>query len=89
MSGSPARSWALSIALAVSLSVTLFAGSSALAGHMSDWMHDHSGRGIPPRPKGLAELNDVFGARCSNRANNARSWWPHADWSPFGAGAYV
>ena len=34
-------------------------------------------------------LNNVFGARCSDKANNARSWWPNADTDPFGAGKYV
>ena len=67
----------------------LFAGSSVVAGHMSDWQHDHSEGRRAGAPSGLAELIDVFGERCSNRANNARSWWPHADYDPFGAGAYV
>ena len=89
MSGTPVRSRAASLAAALVLAVSLFAGSAALAGHMANWNHDHSKDGVPPRPSGLWELNDVFGERCSNRANNARSWWPHADTNPFGAGSYV
>ena len=80
---------AASVTLTVVVSITLFAASSALAGHLSDWTHDHSDAGVPPRPSGLAGLNDVFGPRCSDKANNARSWWPHADTDPFGAGKYV
>ena len=89
MFGLPVRSRTASIAAASVLAVSLFAGSAALAGHMSDWNHDHSRDGVPPRPSGLWELNDVFGERCSNRANNARSWWPHSDTDPFGVGSYV
>ena len=89
MGRSPASARAVSVALIVALCITVFAGSSALAGHLSDWTHDHSDAGVPPRPSGLAGLNNVFGARCSDRANNARSWWPNADTDPFGAGKYV
>ena len=64
------------VALTVGLWVSLFAGSSALAGHLSGWTHDHSSKGVPPRPSGLSGLNAVFGPRCSDRADNARSWWP-------------
>ena len=77
------------ILVALCSSVALFAGSSALASHMSDWTHDHSGAGVPSRPSGLGELVDVFGPRCSDRANDARSWWPNASTDPFGAGKYV
>jgi hypothetical protein len=89
MARSPASARAVSAALIAALCITAFAGSSALAGHLSDWTHDHSDAGVPPRPSGLAGLNDVFGARCSDRANNARSWWPNADTDPFGGGKYV
>jgi hypothetical protein len=82
-------SWFAWAALTVGLSASLFAGSSALAGHLSGWTHDHSSKGVPPRPSGLSGLNAVFGPRCSDRADNARSWWPFADTSPFGAGKYV
>ena len=68
---------------------TVFATSSAIAGHMSDWNHDHSDNAIPPRPSGLSEMNQMFGQRCIDRSDNARSWWPHADWDPFGGGKYV
>jgi hypothetical protein len=89
MARSPACARTVSGALIALLSISLFAASSALAGHLSDWTHDHSDAGVPPRPSGLAGLNDVFGPRCSDKANNARSWWPNADTDPFGAGKYV
>ncbi len=89
MQGSSIRERAVVLAVVVVVGVSLYTGAAAMAGHMSDWSHDHSKDGIPPRPSGLHELNEIFGDRCSNRANNARSWWPHADWDPFGAGAYV
>jgi D-alanyl-D-alanine carboxypeptidase len=51
----------------------------ALAGHMTDWRHDHSKRGVPPRPDGVAELRHRFGGpACNEKANNARTWFPHA-----------
>ncbi len=83
------RSWTVFLALSAALGLSAFTAASALAGHMSEWSHDHSKDGVPPRPSGLWQLNDVFGDRCSNRANNARTWWPHADPSPGGGGAYV
>jgi D-alanyl-D-alanine carboxypeptidase-like protein len=89
MARAPASARAVSVALIAALCITVFAGSSALASHLSDWTHDHSDAGVPPRPSGLAGLNNVFGARCSDKANNARSWWPNADTDPFGAGKYV
>ena len=75
MSGSLGRRCA-SIAAVASLATMLFTGSAAIAGHMLGWTHDHSRSGVPPRPSGLAELNQVFGTRCSDRANNARTWFP-------------
>ena len=87
MSGSLGRRCA-SIAAVASLAIALFAGSSAVASHLSSWTHDHSRDGVPPRPSGLTELNQVFGTRCSDRANNARTWFPHADPTD-GSGAYV
>ena len=73
MARSPASARAVSVALIAALCITVFAGSSALAGHLSDWTHRHSDVGVPPRPSGLAGLNNVFGPRCSDKANNARS----------------
>lgn len=69
--------------------IVAFVTSSAIAGHMSDWVHDHSTGAIPPRPSGLAELNQMFGQRCIDRSDNGRSWWPNADTNPFGGGLYV
>jgi D-alanyl-D-alanine carboxypeptidase len=89
MSRPSLRSRAGSLVLAGSLAVAVFAGSAAVAGHMSGWQHDHSRDGIPPRPSGLWELNQIFGDRCINRSNNARTWFPHADPGPSGGGAYV
>lgn len=45
------------------------------------------GPDLPPRPYGLSGLNDVFGQRCSDRANDARSYWPSAGGR--GKGGYV
>jgi hypothetical protein len=78
--------WLLSAAIVASVS---FTASSALANHMKDWVHDHSSKAIPPRPSGLAEMNDMFGQRCIDRSDNARSWWPFADPVDFGEGKYV
>jgi len=88
MFGSRVRIRAVPLVLVAALSVGCFATTSAVAGHMAGWQHDHSKKGIPPRPKGLAGLIDVFGQRCTNKANNARSWWPHADAND-GSGKYV
>jgi hypothetical protein len=55
-----------------------FAVTTAVAGHMPNWKHDHSKRGVPPRPNGIVELNRKFGPRCSPKASSARSYWPHA-----------
>jgi hypothetical protein len=82
------RSRAAFLALTVVVGVSLFAGSAALAGHMSGWTHDHSKQGVPPRPNGLSELIATLGEHCNSRSNNARSWWPHANTSD-GSGAYV
>ncbi|MBA3691221.1 MAG: M15 family metallopeptidase [Actinobacteria bacterium] len=59
------------------LVMSSYLAGSALAGHMSDWTHDHSDRAIPDRPNGLAELNRMFGDRCIDRSNDGRSYWPH------------
>ena len=49
------------------------------------WVHDHSSDGIPPRPSGYAEMVDTFGARCTDRDNDARSLWPSQS-EPYTAG---
>jgi D-alanyl-D-alanine carboxypeptidase len=87
MFGSSARARAVFLLMSAVVGVASFAGTSAMATHMAGWTHDHSREGTPPRPSGLSELNQVFGPRCSDRANNARTWFPHAD--PGGGGAYV
>ena len=61
--------------------------TAALAGHMSDWRHDHSSKGVPYRPKGLSELKQHFGAACNAKANDARAWFPSA--VARGEGGYV
>jgi hypothetical protein len=59
--------------------VALASVSPVLAGHMTDWRHDHSNEGVPSRPDGLAELRNRFGGpACNERANNARTWFPSA-----------
>jgi D-alanyl-D-alanine carboxypeptidase len=67
--------------------VAAIGAGPALASHLTDWRHDHSNRGVPPRPDGLRELRDRFGPACSDRANNARTWFPNA--VNRGAGGYV
>lgn len=89
MNSSRARGPARSISLLVAVCLIAFGGSASLvhvakAGHMKDWKHDHSSKGVPPRPSGLAGLNKVFGQRCNNEANDARSWWPHGDYTDGG-----
>ena len=76
-------------AVASAITVLVVIGSvsaSAIASHRSDWAHDHGGRAIPPRPSGLAELNRMFGHRCIDRSNDARSYWPHRS---DGGGGYI
>ena len=60
------------------------AGASATIGD-GGWVHDHSSDGIPPRPNGYAEMVDRFGARCTDRDNDARSLWPSQS-EPYTAG---
>ena len=60
--------------------------AAGLASHRSEWHHDHSRDAIPPRPSGLAQLNRAFGNRCSDRSNDARSYWPHQS---DGGGGYI
>lgn len=82
MTGSRIRRWTrrgVAAGIAALAIIASFAGSSALAGHMNDWQHDHSSNAIPPRPSGLAELNRMFGQRCIDRSDDGRSYWPHAD----------
>jgi len=52
--------------------------TAALAGHMTDWRHDHSTRGVPSRPHGYSALRSKFGSPCGSRANDARTLFPHA-----------
>jgi len=73
------RVWAIVAVTLVAGSVT-FAGSAALATHIRDWAHDHSNDGVPPRPSGYTEMVRTFGEPCSDRANNARSFWPNQDY---------
>src|SRR5688572_3724370 len=58
--------------------MVLLLACPANAGHWRDFVHDHSSDGVPFRPEGLSELIDRFGEHCSDRANNARTWFPSA-----------
>jgi hypothetical protein len=49
-----------------------------LAAHLREWDHDHSRRGIPNRPRGYSQLVNMFGRPCSDRADDARTWFPSA-----------
>ena len=69
--------WAGVVALAVACAV-LAVPASAWAGHLWDWTHNHSKEYIPYRPKGLAELKQHFGNACGKKADDARTWFPHA-----------
>lgn len=53
------------------------AAMPAIASHMGGWSHDHSSAGVPYRPHGYSDLVRVFGQPCSDRANNARTAFPH------------
>lgn len=75
------RRWPGRVATVATLALLMTFGyvtASALASHLSDWTHDHTGNAVPTRPSGLAELNRLFGDRCINRSNDARSYWPHS-----------
>lgn len=74
------------LALVVVALATILA-APADAGHMYDWRHDHSTRAIPRRPKGYSAFVRKFGSRCNSRANDARTWFPHA--VARGRGGYV
>jgi D-alanyl-D-alanine carboxypeptidase len=74
-------------ALVAGAIVALAAAGPVLAGHWRGWEHNHSNRGVPPRPEGLHELRNRFGPPCGDRANNARTWFPHA--VNRGVGGYV
>jgi hypothetical protein len=67
------------IVLVAALAATAAAEVSASAPvpGTSEWSHDHSRAGVPDRPDGLAQLNRMFGDRCGDRSNDARSYWPH------------
>jgi hypothetical protein len=62
----------------VALSMAIASGGPAEAGHWRDYVHDHSSDGVPYRPRGLSQLINRFGEHCSDRANNARTWFPSA-----------
>lgn len=64
--------------LAAALLAALLAAGPAGAGHWRNFTHDHSSKGVPYRPKGLAELRQRFGSACNSRANDARTWFPSA-----------
>jgi hypothetical protein len=73
-----AGGWRLLLLLATGL-VAAFLATPVLAGHMTEWRHDHSDRGVPRRPNGLDGLRKRFGgSACNEKANNARTWFPHA-----------
>lgn len=57
------------------------------ATHLSDWRHDHSTRAISWRPGSYSGLVKKFGSPCSDAANDARTWFPHA--VARGQGGYV
>ena len=67
----------LAVGVVAALSAVAVAGP-VVAGHLTDWRHDHSNEGVPYRPNGLTELRNRFGPHCGERANNARTWFPHA-----------
>ena len=59
--------------------VAVLLATPVLAGHMTEWRHDHSDKGVPRRPDGLYGLRKRFGGpACNEKANNARTWFPHA-----------
>ena len=66
-----------SLAVAVLLAIAV-ASAPVSAGHWRDFVHDHSSAGVPARPEGLSKLIQRFGDHCSDRANNARTWFPSA-----------
>lgn len=69
----PSRALALAVALVVAL-----APATALATHLSGWSHDHSKKYIPWRPMGLSNMQKKFGGPCSDKANDAKTWFPRA-----------
>jgi hypothetical protein len=73
-SGKERRPTLVGLALALALAMAV----PATASHLSDWKHDHSPQAIRHRPHGLAELVDRYGGHCSNKANDARTWFPSA-----------
>ena len=66
------RRWAIA-----ALGVVVVMGGPALAGHMASWSHRHNN--YPPKPHGLAQIKDVFGAPCSDRAFANSFRWQAAD----------
>lgn len=79
----PARrgAWAIMVAFLCTVGLP----GAAVATHLSDWTHDHSK--IPYRPKGLTQLKKHFGSHCNDKADDARTWFPHA--VARGTGGYV
>ncbi len=71
--------------IALSLAAVVAAPVVASAGHMPNWVHDHSL--IPPRPSSYSGLVQRFGQPCSNAADDARSYWPHQ--SARNVGGYI
>jgi hypothetical protein len=66
------------LVVGVAMALTLLLAVPAAASHLWDWKHDHSPHAIKPRPHGLTELRERFGVHCSNKANDARTWFPRA-----------
>jgi hypothetical protein len=86
-SGSPRR-LPTAGALVLALSVALLAlPGEALAIHLKEWGHNHSKEYIPYRPKGLKQLKKHFGQPCGKKADDARTFFPHAQ--ARGVGGYV
>lgn len=67
------RGVTLALVAAIVAGIPMAAG----AGHLQDWTHDHSSRGVPRRPNGYSDLKRTFGDPCSSRANDARTVFPH------------
>lgn len=76
--------WPARGVVAAVVSLLLLAPATAIARHIRNWRHDHTSSGVPYRPHGYNDLVRVFGQPCSSRANDARTWFPHAvgRWQP-------
>ena len=64
MHGSPIRERAVVRAVVVVVGVSLYTGAAAMAGHMSDWSHDHSKDGIPPGQSAAPRRPSRHGRGC-------------------------